>query len=125
MNVSAGQQSGLRELEAIAQWGDALEIIAVPEPKDEGGLLNVEIALSFKGVAGPQAAFRCDKGSGSAYWSPLSFLSVIPMYWFPISDGPIGLMFNGLGYSASIRHLRRSGSPALECSDSLNGYTRG
>ncbi len=51
MNVSAGQQSGLRELEAIAQWGDALEIIAVPEPKDEGGLLNVEIALSFKGVA--------------------------------------------------------------------------
>ena len=51
MNVSPGQQSGLRDLESIAQWGDALEIIAVTEPKDEGGLLNVEIALSLKGVA--------------------------------------------------------------------------
>ena len=51
MNVSAGQQSGLRDLEAIAQWGDALEIISVTEPKEEGGLLNVEIALSLKGVA--------------------------------------------------------------------------
>ena len=51
MNVSAGQQGGLRELEAIAQWGDALELIAVTEPKEEGGLLNVEIALSLKGVA--------------------------------------------------------------------------
>ena len=51
MNVSPGQQNGLRDLESIAQWGDALEIIAVTEPKDEGGLLNVEIALSLKGVA--------------------------------------------------------------------------
>ena len=51
MNVSPGQQSGLRDLESIAQWGDALEIIAVTEPKDEGGLLTVEIALSLKGVA--------------------------------------------------------------------------
>lgn len=51
MNVSPGQQSGLRDLESIAQWGDALEIIAVTEPKDEGGLLTLEIALSLKGVA--------------------------------------------------------------------------
>ena len=51
MNVSLGQQNGLRDLESIAQWGDALEIIAVTEPKNEGGLLNVEIALSLKGVA--------------------------------------------------------------------------
>ena len=51
MNVSPGQQSGLRDLESIAQWGDALEIIAVTEPKDEGGLLTVEIALSLEGVA--------------------------------------------------------------------------
>ena len=51
MNVSTGQQSGLRELESIAQWGDALEIITVTEPKEEGGFLNVEIALSFNGVS--------------------------------------------------------------------------
>ena len=51
MNVSPGQESGLRDLESIAQWGDALEVIAVTEPKDEGGLLTVEIALSLKGVA--------------------------------------------------------------------------
>ena len=51
MNVSPGQQSGLRDLESIAEWGDALEIVAVTEPKEEGGLLKVEIALSLKGVA--------------------------------------------------------------------------
>ena len=51
MNVSSGQQNGLRDLESIAQWGDALEIIAVTQPKYEGGLLNVEISLSLRGVA--------------------------------------------------------------------------
>ena len=51
MIVSPGQQNGLRDLDSIAQWGNALEIIAVTEPKDEGGLLRVEIALSLEGVA--------------------------------------------------------------------------
>ena len=51
MNVNPGQQSGLRDLESIAQWGDALEIVAVTEPKEAGGLLTVEITLSLKGVA--------------------------------------------------------------------------
>lgn len=51
MNVSPGQQSGLRDLESIAEGGDALEIVAVTEPREEGGLLKVEITLSLKGIA--------------------------------------------------------------------------
>ena len=50
MTISAGQQSSLHDLESIAQWADALEIIAVTVPKVEGGFLLVEIALSFRGV---------------------------------------------------------------------------
>ena len=45
MTISAGQQSSLHDLESIAQWADALEIMAVTEPKVEGGFLLVEVAL--------------------------------------------------------------------------------
>ena len=51
MTRTSGQHSALRDLESIAQGGDALEVIEVTEPKEEGGLLIAEVALSFKEVA--------------------------------------------------------------------------
>ena len=39
MTIAFGQQSALRDLEAIAREGDALEIINVAEPKEEDGFL--------------------------------------------------------------------------------------
>ena len=50
MTIAFGQQSALRDLEAIAREGDALEIINVAEPKEEDGFLLVELSLSFEGV---------------------------------------------------------------------------
>ena len=50
MTLTAGQRSALRDLESIAQEGDALEVIKVTEPQEEGKSLLVEIALSFKGL---------------------------------------------------------------------------
>ena len=49
MTIAFGQQSALRDLEAIAREGDALEIINVAEPKEEDGFLLVELSLSFEG----------------------------------------------------------------------------
>lgn len=51
MTGTTGQHSALRDLELIAQEGDALEVIAVRDPEEQGGLLLVEVALSFKGLA--------------------------------------------------------------------------
>ena len=50
MTIAFGQQSALRDLEAIAREGGALEIIDVAEPKEEDGFLLVELSLSFSGV---------------------------------------------------------------------------
>ena len=50
MTCTTGQRDAFHDLESIAQWGDALEIIKVREPQEEGASLFVEIALSFKGV---------------------------------------------------------------------------
>ena len=50
MTLTDGQESALRDLELIARWGDALEILGVTEPEEENGLLSVKITLSFRGV---------------------------------------------------------------------------
>ena len=50
MTIAFGQQSALRDLEAIAREGDVLEIINLTEPEKEDGFLLVELSLSFEGV---------------------------------------------------------------------------
>ena len=50
MTIAFGQQSALRDLEAIAREGDVLEIIYLTEPEKENGFLLVELSLSFEGV---------------------------------------------------------------------------
>ena len=50
MNLTAGQHSALNDLKSIEQRGAFLEIIEVTEPKEDKGLLLVEISLSFEGV---------------------------------------------------------------------------
>ena len=54
MTIAFGQQSALRDLEAIAREGDVLEIVKVSEPEKEDGFLLVELSLSFERV--PQSS---------------------------------------------------------------------
>ena len=83
MTLTTAQRSALRELESIAQEGDALEVITVTEPQEEGKALLVEIALSCKGLPQTSDGIRLRQRERFFVFVPADYPFRYPHVWVP------------------------------------------
>ena len=83
MTLTTGQRSAIRDLESIAQEGDALEVIEVTEPQEEGKSLLVEIALSCKGLAQTSDGIPLRQRERFFVFVPADYPFRYPHVWVP------------------------------------------
>ncbi len=83
MTITAGQESALRDLESVAREGDALEVIKVTGPQEEGESLLVEIALSFKGLPQTSDGIPLRQRERFFVFVPAGYPLRYPHVWVP------------------------------------------
>ena len=83
MTITAGQESALRDLESVARDGDALEVIKVTGPQEEGESLLVEITLSFKGLPQTSNGIPLRQRERFFVFVPAGYPLRYPHVWVP------------------------------------------